>query len=785
MEDNLKRAIEQMKNGEEKGFNEVYSQTYSRVYFRAKQIMKKEEDAQDLTQIVFVEAYKSIHSLQSSEALFSWLDGITYRQGMKIYRKNKDILLSEEAEGMFEALESNDLSTLPELTTDQKATSEIIRGIVEELPELQKVSVIAYYFDGLKVEQIADLMECSINTIKSRLNYARKYIKERVEEKEKREGYRLHVFGVPVLWGAIKMLSDETTLTVQAAQGIYSGACSNVGIQATTIMAAGSEAVGAANAVGIGAKFASLSTGVRTLIIAGAVAIGGTGIAGAIHLAANEKESVKEVANIDVSAEEGSLEDDLSDLIRIYKKEDKNQILYATKLSNTEYCFYAEDLKEMFAKEDETILEYMLPQNMAIHLLDIGGGTTYIYTYEDASPSTRELIDFPLENDIIVTIDYLSNILEEATSTQEAEEVIEQPVFELTKEAGRQISAFVAAAYQCNYSSVNRGDGWEIFSMSPDECLFFVKDYVGMVNFYPWGVETESPDSADLPYNWYNGQVTTQEMADFFKDGLGIEIPADYSYSFRNDGGSLKVADGRLQSTFDGRTLQVTGGEVAIVSIDENQIILTGHCVWYDPEKTEYQFTVTGIPSENPDVFGGMTITNIEISEAEDDIIGDIDISAMELTMNEMEELVVGLDIPMRSDATDKTLLEDFNNSNFKVLFPKGKFHTGYIGGITVQLEEIDFYIGCDVSIYPKFITEENPTADSFETIGKYILEPNTLEDTKEDFLRFYRIFNTETNAMMVVSLQIDKKSDYQEYGDVLTNEFIPAFEEVLKSNLN
>ena len=56
MEDSLKRAIEQMKNGEEKGFNKVYSATYNRVYFRAKQIMKKEEDAEDLTQIVIAEA---------------------------------------------------------------------------------------------------------------------------------------------------------------------------------------------------------------------------------------------------------------------------------------------------------------------------------------------------------------------------------------------------------------------------------------------------------------------------------------------------------------------------------------------------------------------------------------------------------------------------------------------------------------------------------------------------------------------------------------------------------
>ena len=63
MEDKIRQAIEQMKNGDEKGFNAVYSATYNMVYFRAKQLMQTEEDAQDLTQIVFVEAYRNIHTL--------------------------------------------------------------------------------------------------------------------------------------------------------------------------------------------------------------------------------------------------------------------------------------------------------------------------------------------------------------------------------------------------------------------------------------------------------------------------------------------------------------------------------------------------------------------------------------------------------------------------------------------------------------------------------------------------------------------------------------------------
>lgn len=369
MDDSLKKAIQQMKNGEETGFNAVYSATYNRVYFRAKQIMKKEEDAQDLTQIVFVEAYKNIHTLQAAEALYSWLDGITYNQGMKIYRKQRDVLLTEEAEGMFDILENNDISSMPELTADQKATAEIVKGIIEELPELQKAAVVAYYFDGLKVERIAELMECSVNTIKSRLNYARKYIKERVEEKEKKEGYRLHVLGLPVLWYAIRTMSDRTTLTAQAAQTIYNGACSGIGLQASAITAGGAVATGTVTAAGVaaaeaattaattagaGAKAVAISTTVKALLIAGAVIVAGAGIAGAISVINhNRAETVdNEFGGENDESESGeklTLEDDLSEYLGLYFGEywrEDAEAAYPYKVSDTEYRFRPEDLQK-------------------------------------------------------------------------------------------------------------------------------------------------------------------------------------------------------------------------------------------------------------------------------------------------------------------------------------------------------------------------------------------------------------------------------------------------------
>lgn len=75
----LLTAIEQMKEGKEEGFAVVYSQTYNYVYSKAKYLMKSEEDALDLTQETYVQAYKGISGIDNPENIYAWLGGIVYR----------------------------------------------------------------------------------------------------------------------------------------------------------------------------------------------------------------------------------------------------------------------------------------------------------------------------------------------------------------------------------------------------------------------------------------------------------------------------------------------------------------------------------------------------------------------------------------------------------------------------------------------------------------------------------------------------------------------------------
>ena len=105
VEPELREAIEKLKAGNQEAFHIFYMYTYQFVYARAKFTVRDEHEAQDLMQEVYLAAYKNIGSLKNTDSVYSWLSGITLRQGMKLVnRKKRNILLSEDQEGMFEGL---------------------------------------------------------------------------------------------------------------------------------------------------------------------------------------------------------------------------------------------------------------------------------------------------------------------------------------------------------------------------------------------------------------------------------------------------------------------------------------------------------------------------------------------------------------------------------------------------------------------------------------------------------------------------------------------------------
>lgn len=233
VEPELREAIEKLKAGNQEAFHIFYMYTYQFVYARAKFTVRDEHEAQDLMQEVYLAAYKNIGSLKNTDSVYSWLSGITLRQGMKLVnRKKRNILLSEDQEGMFEGLPDESRGAEERIAREEEI--QIMKDCIYELSEEQRAVILAYYYDEMKVEEIARLLEISEGTVKSRLYHARKRLKASLEELEKKQGYRMYSISIPAVLAAVGYLLGENTITAEAAGGVYSGICSCAGMKNMT-----------------------------------------------------------------------------------------------------------------------------------------------------------------------------------------------------------------------------------------------------------------------------------------------------------------------------------------------------------------------------------------------------------------------------------------------------------------------------------------------------------------------------------------------------------------------
>ena len=262
-----------VKRGDTMAFEELYRLTYKYAYFHARSILHDDDEAWDLVQETYIAVYQHIDSLREERYVKSWISGIVFNLGMKRLRKKRDLLVDEENDFLFDALEDENTDGSPEKALDSKETAAIVREVIDRLPALQKAAVIAYYFDEKSVSDIAREAMCSENTIKSRLNYARKAMKEGIEHKERQMGVKLHVVTGPMIVFVLRGMFSSMTVSAQKARYTWMAVRKTLGLAG---MAAGA---GSAGSAGGGAAGSTGSTGGSARSAAGPAA--GTAAGGA------------------------------------------------------------------------------------------------------------------------------------------------------------------------------------------------------------------------------------------------------------------------------------------------------------------------------------------------------------------------------------------------------------------------------------------------------------------------------------------------------------------------
>ena len=187
------------KNGNTTSFEELYRLYYKKVYALIRMTVKDPSESEDVLQQTFVNAWKNISKLEDNAAFNTWIQRIAVNQCYSVLRKHKEMLTtdSEEQQNVMETLESDFM--LPEVYATQQDLSGRLKKIISELSDVQRQTILLYYYNEMSIDEIAETMGCSPGTVKSRLYLARKAIGTEIEEQERKSGQRFFaVAGIPV-----------------------------------------------------------------------------------------------------------------------------------------------------------------------------------------------------------------------------------------------------------------------------------------------------------------------------------------------------------------------------------------------------------------------------------------------------------------------------------------------------------------------------------------------------------------------------------------------------------
>ena len=173
---NEKELVTRAQGGDRNAFSELvrmHSQGVVNVIYRMCGNMQIAEDA---AQETFIQAWLRLPSYRPQASLRNWLYRIAVNAAIDMLRKEKHTL-----PGAVEDMNLRDSEPGPEALVTSFQQTETVQAAVLALPDASRAVLVLREFEGLSYQEIAESLEIPVGTVMSRLNYARKLLREKLE----------------------------------------------------------------------------------------------------------------------------------------------------------------------------------------------------------------------------------------------------------------------------------------------------------------------------------------------------------------------------------------------------------------------------------------------------------------------------------------------------------------------------------------------------------------------------------------------------------------------------
>ena len=163
----------------------IFEKYYKRVYHTAYFIVKDPDLAQDILQESFVKAFRNIDRVHEIEKIGAWLATITTRTAIDHLRKMKrrndfaadDVFLTKELSST-----EIDQTSIVEIAAEKKLIQKVMWEELEKLTPDHKEVLYLYYYEDLTYEEISELLDVKLATVKTRVHRAKLKLKEALEQ---------------------------------------------------------------------------------------------------------------------------------------------------------------------------------------------------------------------------------------------------------------------------------------------------------------------------------------------------------------------------------------------------------------------------------------------------------------------------------------------------------------------------------------------------------------------------------------------------------------------------
>ena len=169
---NEEDLIQGVINKERDACRELFDMYSKRIYNTALNFMQNEQDAEDITQEVFIEIFSSIQKFDRKAGLFTWIYRIAVNKSLEELRKRN----TKKRFGKVISIFSSDFENLnlkdfshPGVLLENKERTKILYEAIDKLPDKQKSAYILCKIEGLSNAETADILKASVSSVESLL----------------------------------------------------------------------------------------------------------------------------------------------------------------------------------------------------------------------------------------------------------------------------------------------------------------------------------------------------------------------------------------------------------------------------------------------------------------------------------------------------------------------------------------------------------------------------------------------------------------------------------------